>query len=407
MKKMVLELFTRFFIVIFALVLVLSTGEVFAQKRSPKQILFGATVCMTGHFAPEVRTFKRLMDTWTQMVNEKGGIYVKEYSKRIPIKFIVYDDKSDESTAKRFYERLATVDKVDLMFGPYASPLTFASSTAAENNKIPFLAICANSPKVYDRGFQWIACVIDAAGRYTYRYWEMLKSEGLAKSVSFVVEDTLHPLGVYKGGTPLAEKAGLKILSGDIAPAATRDFTSIITKIKSLDPDIVYVSSNIPLAITFMKQAKELDLNPREFQCIHHGGEFKEALGKDANYVLGQSYWTHGMKYGDPDRFVELIKRSKVDLDEYPWAPAYMMAFEIVEQAIERAGTLEKATVMEFLKKGRFMTIGGEAYFAPNGVGSINAYPSQIQNGKYFIVYPPETAPAKHIYPTPKWTERK
>jgi branched-chain amino acid transport system substrate-binding protein len=37
----------------------------------------------------------------------------------------VYDDKSDQATAVRFYERLVTVDKCDILIGPKSSPITF------------------------------------------------------------------------------------------------------------------------------------------------------------------------------------------------------------------------------------------------------------------------------------------
>ncbi len=59
---------------------------------------------------------------------------------------VVYDDQSDEATARRFYQRLITEDKVHLLLGPYSS-LTFAVSSVSENQRIPMLAVCANSLK--------------------------------------------------------------------------------------------------------------------------------------------------------------------------------------------------------------------------------------------------------------------
>ena len=232
-----------------AIVLVVLTAFFPASLRAadvPDAIVIGATVSQSGHFSSEVGPFKQLMEAWAASVNKKGGIKLAKYGKSLPVKFVIYDDKSDQATVKKYYERLATVDKVNLMLGPYSSPLTFAASTAGENHKIPFIAICANSPKIYDRGFKWLVGVIDLGPRYTWRYWDMIKSEGKAKSVSFVVEDTLHPIGVFKGSKKLAEDAGLKVLSSDIIPADARDFTPVLTKLKAQNPDIVYVSSNIP-----------------------------------------------------------------------------------------------------------------------------------------------------------------
>ncbi len=38
-------------------------------------------------------TFDRLCYSWAKMVNAKGGLYVKAYDKKLPVKFLIYDDK--------------------------------------------------------------------------------------------------------------------------------------------------------------------------------------------------------------------------------------------------------------------------------------------------------------------------
>jgi branched-chain amino acid transport system substrate-binding protein len=379
-------------------------GIVFASTNTatadpPKEIRIGATISMSGKFSTEIGPFKKLMEAYAAAVNHRGGIYVKTADARVPIKFIIYDDKSDGPTARKFYERLISVDKADILIGPYSSPLTFAASVAAEENRVPFIAVCANSPKIYSRGFKWIVCVIDAAPRYTHRYWDMIKAEGWAKTVAFVVEDTLHPQGVYHGAKKLAEDAGLKEVALKVLPPDTHDFTAAIVKIQEKSPDIVFVSANVPFSIAFMRQARELGLNPKEFHVIHHGGVFKKGVGAGAEDVVGQSYWTRGMDYGNPDLFTEVMARSGIDLDDFPWAPAYMMAFETVTQAIERAGSLNKERMMATLKHLKVMTIGGVVSFSENGVGTINTYPSQIIDGQYHIVWPPDVATARHRYP--------
>ena len=361
----------------------------------------GATVSETGHFATEIGPFRKLMQAWADDLNQQGGIQIGR--QRLPVELFIYDDRSNESNARRMYERLAVVNNVQLMFGPYSSPLTLASSTAAESHKIPFVAICANSPKIYDRGYKHIVCIIDKAPRYTYRYWEMIKAEGWAKSVSFVIEDTLHPQGVFKGARVLAADAGLKILGHHVAPRDARDFSAVLVDLKQADPDIVFISSNIPFAVQFMAQARELGLSPREYHAIHHSGIFLKSLGKTADRVTGQSYWTPGMTQGQHARFQTLLQTAGISLNDYPWAPAYMMAFEVVEAALAQiegdAAVADGAAIMAALKKSQTETIGGLVRFAADGAGTINTFPSQIQGRDYQIVWPPQQATGKHIYP--------
>jgi branched-chain amino acid transport system substrate-binding protein len=398
MKEYINSALFLLFITMSALEIVLVSANT-ANAAPPKEIRIGATISMSGKFSTEIGPFKKLMEAYAAAVNHRGGIYVKTADARIPIKFIVYDDKSDGPTARKFYERLISVDKADILVGPYSSPLTFAATVAAEENRVPFIAVCANSPKIYNRGFKWIVCVIDAAPLYTHRYWDMIRTEGWAKTVAFVVEDTLHPQGVYHGARKLAEDAGLKEVALKVLPPDTHDFTAAIVKIQEKSPDIVFVSANVPFSIAFMRQARELGLNPKEFHVIHHGGVFKKGVGAGAEGVVGQSYWTRGMDYGNPDLFSEVMARSGIDLDDFPWAPAYMMAFETVTQAIERAGSLNKEKLMSTLKHLNVMTIGGMVSFSENGVGTINTYPSQIIDGQYHIIWPPDVATARHRYP--------
>ena len=117
-----------------------------SDAEVPDAIRVGATVSVSGKFSTEIGPFQRLFQAWVDEVNRQGGIYLKKYGRKLPLKLITYDDRSDAATARRFYERLVTVDRVDLLFGPYSSPLTFAASTASEKHPVPFIAICANSP---------------------------------------------------------------------------------------------------------------------------------------------------------------------------------------------------------------------------------------------------------------------
>jgi len=371
------------------------TGYSWAQN----EIRIGLTISESGHFSTEIGPFRKLVEVWAQDVNQKGGLKIANNS--YSIKLFVYDDKSDEATARRMYERIALVHHAHLMVGPYSSPLTFAATTAAENHGIPFLAICANSPNIYSRGFQWITCVIDEAPRYTYRYWELLRSEAKAQSVSFIIEDTLHPQGVFRGAKKLAEEAGILVKSHYTVPPDMKDFSGSLVKLVRDNPDIVFVSSNVPFAIRFISQARELRLKPKEFHVIHHGGIFRRALGDGAEYITGQSYWAEGMKKGQHERFLKLLREAKISLEDYPWSPAYMMAFEVIETALTKAATLDSLELMKTLKSIAVDTIGGSVKFNANGVGSINTYPSQIQNSRYHIIWPREIATAKHIYPAP------
>jgi branched-chain amino acid transport system substrate-binding protein len=382
---------------------VLSATTVHTQPKMPDVILIGATIAQSGPMSAEVGPFKKMMDVWAEMVNDKGGLSVKGYDKKLPVKFIVYDDASKQENAVKFYERLVTVDRVHLLLGPYSSPLTFAASTIAENHGIPMVAAEANSTAIFTRGFKWLVGVIDDGPKWSTHYFDLLKAEGKVKSIGFVIQDTLHAKEVGSGAVPRARETGLEVVFEETAQANITDFTPTITKLKTANPDVIYVSAFPPFAIGFYKQALELGLNPREFHIIHHGAAFRNAVGEaNANYVTGENYWMPGISYGKPVVFEEVLKRTGIRVEDYPWAGIHMFAFEAIEAALEQAESLRPEALLTALKGLDIMTIGGRLRFDPNtGQGTLNPFPTQIQNGKYVTLWPQEIATGAHVYPRP------
>jgi branched-chain amino acid transport system substrate-binding protein len=382
---------------------VLSATTVHTQLKVPEAILIGATIAQSGPMSAEVGPFKKMMDTWAEMVNGKGGLSVKGYDKKLPVKFVVYDDASKQENAVKFYERLVTVDRVHLLLGPYSSPLTFAASTVAENHGIPMVAAEANSTAIFTRGFKWLVGVIDDGPKWSNHYFDLLKASGKVKSIGFVIQDTLHAKEVGSGAVPRAREIGLEVVFEETVQANVTDFTPTITKLRTANPDIVYVSAFPPFAIGFYKQALELGLDPREYHIIHHGAAFRNAVGEaSANYVTGENYWMPGISYGKPEVFEEILKRTGIRVEDYPWAGIHMFAFEAIQAALEQAQSLQPEALLSALKGLDIVTIGGRLRFDPKtGQGTLNPFPTQIQHGKYVTLWPQEIATGAHLYPRP------
>jgi branched-chain amino acid transport system substrate-binding protein len=376
-------------------------GILQAQPKAPEAILIGATIAQSGPMSAEVGPFRKMMDVWADMINERGGLSVTAYHKKIPLKFVVYDDASKQENAVKFYERLVTVDQVHLLLGPYSSPLTFAASTVAEKHGIPMVAAEANSTTIFTRGFKWLVGVIDDGPKWSNHYFELLQAEGKVKTIGFVIQDTLHAKEVGSGAVPRARDIGLEVVFEETVQANATDFTPSITKLKTANPDIIYVSAFPPFAIGFYKQALELGLNAREYHIIHHGAAFRNAVGEaNANYVTGENYWMPGISYGKPEVFDEVLKRTGIRLEDYPWASIHMFAFEAIQAAIEQAESLQPAALLSALKGLDIITLGGRLRFDPEtGQGTLNPFPTQIQHGKYVTLWPKEIATGSHLYP--------
>lgn len=379
--------------------------EAFAKDK----IIIGGTVAQSGRFASDVKPWPELMRAWADMVNEKGGLMVKSLNKKLPVEFVLYDDKSDPSTVVKFYQRLITVDKVDILIGPYSSPLTFPATTIANKFSIPMVCAEATASAIYKRGFKWIVGVDQPAPLWSLNYFHMIKNRTDAKSVALLGEDINLFTEIMEGAKEQSGKAGLKLVFNEKASKDTKDFTPIIVKMKEANPDIVFVGGFIPFNIAFLKQAKELDFNPKEFHFTHHGISFVDALGENANYITGESYWHKGMKLGNYKEFEVLLKKANVNILEYPWAVPRFLAMEVIRRGIESSPSLEHDELMKTIKSLKFEGVTGMMEFDKNGQGKNRPVVDQIMDLKYNFAWPAKEGypPSQYKYPRPKWSEIK
>ena len=113
-------------------------GVLFSSSAFAKgdEILIGAAVSMTGPLAPDGLeqkwAYEQAVDDW----NKKGGIYIKEAGKKLPIRIVFADDESDTARVAAAMEKLIKIDKVDLMLSTHSASLMVAAVNAAEKYKM-------------------------------------------------------------------------------------------------------------------------------------------------------------------------------------------------------------------------------------------------------------------------------
>jgi len=379
-----------------------------AEAQRPDRIKIGATLAITGRFSvewgPAVLDF---MKGWEKLVNDGGGVFVREYNARLPVQLVIYDDESNPDKSVELYEKLAAVDKVHLFLGPGSSPITLRASTVAERLKIPMLAVEANSPVIYTRNFQWLVGVDRPAQGWSDPYFEMIKRLNDEKkinyrTVAFLIEDSPHTKDVGEGSLEAAKRAGLQIVAQETVPFRTSEFSAVITKFKQANPDIVFTSGWAVTAVPFVKQANELGLKPKELHIIHMLPEFIRDVG--AQLAEGVTGETHLARKHLDQRYLTILKQLNVT-DPYAFKslilPIRYLALETIVKAIEKAGTLDREKFMEALKTLSYEVPHGPVKFnfnvklgnrVVNGTGEKYLYSAQIQNGQIQIIAPAKAA---------------
>ncbi len=116
--------------------LLLLTSALTFGANAPTEIKIGTLYASSGPFAAISMPVHYGLKLWVDQKNAEGGVMVKPYNKKIPIKLIAYDDQSSTATAATLYNQLITRDKVDLLISDSGSVLTSVAVPIARDHKM-------------------------------------------------------------------------------------------------------------------------------------------------------------------------------------------------------------------------------------------------------------------------------
>lgn len=369
-------------------------------------ITFGTTISSTGRYSTLADKWRDMTVEFAKMINEKGGIEVKSCGKKLPLQFVIYDDQSVPATAVSLYERMATVDKVDFFVGPDWSAMGFPVPPVAEKHKIPMVMANVAAPPIFQRGLKYAwGTPMPTVPNWSTRYFDMLSKQTPApKTIFFITQDNPVTKAITGYWTKQAEKSGLKVLGEETFSVELKDFTSLVLKLRLRHPDVIYISSfDIP-SVPLIQQMRRLKIKAKD---VHHAilsGALYKQVRDDMDGMTGEIPWYPGVKGPYSDFAEELVKRTGIDMFDYPWTMSRMSSYLIMVQAVERAGAVDREKVKAALFKGTFDAPTGKISFDENGYAFKNgAFTLQIQKGKPVVVWPPDIATGKYQYPSPSW----
>ena len=396
----------RFIAVAGTACLALFSTQSFATIGScDKPIVFGTTISETGPFSTLTVHWRKMTEVFAEEINKTGGINVAACKKKVPLKFVIYDDQSVPSMAVSLYEKMASVDKVDFFVGPDWSAVAGPVPPIAEKHRIPIVAGNVATPAFFHRGLKYFwATPAPTVPRWSERYFDMLsKMKPKPQSIFFVTQDNPVTKAITGFWSKKAEAQGLKLVGEETFPSDLKDFTSIIAKMRAAKPDVIYISSFDGPSVPLIQQMRQLKVHAMD---VHHAllnGSVQRQVGKDVEGMTGELPWYPGIK-GPYSDFVEtVLKRSGIDMFEEIFTLGRLNSYLVMVQAIEKAGAIDREKVKAALFKGTFKSPAGDIVFDEFGAPKTGGFTLQIQNGKPRIVWPPDAATAKVIWPSPSW----
>jgi branched-chain amino acid transport system substrate-binding protein len=389
-KKFLTWLGLFFFLI--AVCLIPFSGVSAAAK---KEILVGAVNSLTGVNVMTGNQQKWAYEQAVMDINNQGGVNVKDLGKKLPIRLIFADDKSVPAGGAEAAEKLIKLEKVDFLLSSNITPINIAAGTVAEKYKVLFLINCSWLDQIGDQKFKWASdffvSTVSAAISPS-QVWNAQKPKAeWPKAIWLMMEDNPDGQGFADAFRKNAKELNYNLAVDEAYTPGTKDYTPSILKAKAAKCDALFWLGFPPDSITLIRQIKEQGLN---LKYIHGWKgfwptEFYTALGKDADYIIHDGFWSESLPYGISaelgKRFIATFGMDSVNIGLFyadPW---------VLKQAIEQAGTLKGQKVRDVMFSGKFVAKGttmGDLKFNDKGLCLTPMLALQWMGGKRLPVYP-------------------
>jgi branched-chain amino acid transport system substrate-binding protein len=343
-----------------------------ADAADPIKIGFG--IAQTGGLAVNGKAALLAINIWKDDVNAKGGLMGR------PVQLVVYDDQTNAGSVPGIYQKLISVDKVDLVIGGYGTNmLAPAMPVIIQNNKvfIGLLGLAVNSEFNYDRYFAMIPSGPNPKTAFTEGFFEVAAAQNpKPQTVAIAYADAEFSNNAAEGARENAKKHGMKIIYDKSYPPTTTDYTPIARAIQATNADLVVVGSYPPDTVGMIRAANEVGLKPKLFGGAMVGTQstsIKTQLGPLLNGIVNYEFWLPAEKLKFPGVMEFLGKYQAkapgegVDTLGYYIAPYAYAQVQVLGQAVEATKSVDDKKIADYMRSNTFKTVLGDLRFGKGG----------------------------------------
>jgi branched-chain amino acid transport system substrate-binding protein len=381
----------------------------FTQAAPPAKdkIRVGWVTSLSGVNASSVPvTSGNVYTMWVEEVNARGGLYIKEYGKKLPLEVTKYDDKSDVGTMTKLLEKTIVEDKVDLIFSPWDTAFLFASAPIANKHKMVLLGGSGGAKKLRKivHKLPYFFAVLNFSETHMPAMAEVMKEVGVKKVAIIYIQD-LHGIEYNEDALQELKKKGIQVAFSKSFPLDVKDLSPLVKEAKAANIDALLAFVYPPQAFLLTGQSMELGFDPKAMYmtvgpCL---SQYRDTFGaKGIDGVMGAGAWSVKTSPGAKKFHDDYVKRWGFEPEGWG-SLIYYSSLQFFGQAIEEAGTLNNTKIKDVMAKKTYDTAMGPMSFK----GQYNTnHPGEIgqwQNGEWQVIDPGPKRTAKPIYPKPAW----
>jgi branched-chain amino acid transport system substrate-binding protein len=354
-------------------------------SSAQEEIKIGLMCPLTGEWAQEGQDMQRLVEMQVQDLNANGGI------KGVPVRLVTADDGGSPRSANLAAQRLVE-SQVVAVVGTYGSAVTEASQGTYDEAKVVQVATGSTAVRLTEKHFDGFFRTCprdDHQGKVMAGAVERLGF----KRIALVHDNSSYAKGLAMEAEPLLKAAGIEIIYYDALTPGERDYTTLITKIKTLNPQAIVFTGYYPEAGMILRQMREMG-----WQVPVLGGDATNnlAIVEIAGQEAAQGYYfisPPGPQDLTSEEAKAFMARYQTKYNELPasiWAVLAGDAFKVLIKAIEEVGPDYEA-ISDYLHNGLtgFSGFSGQIAFDSKGdrVGELYRL-YQVDDQGNFVLQP-------------------
>jgi branched-chain amino acid transport system permease protein len=371
------------------------------KAASGDTILIGIVTSLTGSEARFGAAQRQGYEIALEEINSAGVLGKK-------FELIYQDDTSKDEPAMTAVDQFTENPDIVAISGTYRSSATFPASAVANRYQVPMLVPSAITDQITEQGYEWIFRVCAPASRYGREMTAFLADAAGVKTLAVVYENTQFGTSVSSAARRQAPGAGIEIVSFEAYDPGGTDFTPMLTRVKSENPEAILFVSYLADATLLMRQAKEIDLNPKVFAAGGAGfslPDFLKGAGETSEYTISVTQWTPDAKWTGSREWAERF-RARYNAEASYHAVQSYIALKVLADAIARAGSTDRRAVRDAISATRMDSMYGPVSFDESGQNDHPVAITQVLGGKFVTVWPESAAITRPVLPTPPWSQR-
>src|SRR5215472_423605 len=342
--------------------------------RAADPIRIGTSLALTGGVAPIGKQVLAALQIWRDDVNAKGGLLGR------PVELVYYDDQSNPNNVRGIYTKLISVDKVDLLIGPYATNMIAPAMPVimqAGKMTIGMLGVNVNRQFNYSRYFSMVPGGDEGTLAFSRGWFEIAAAQTpKPKTVALIAADAEFGKTACDGARENAKAGGFEIVYDKSYPPGTTDMVPIVRAIQAANPDLVFACAYPPDTVGIVRAANEIGLNTKMFGGAMIGllaTPIKVQLGPLMNGLVIMESFIPAPTLDFPGLKAMLEKYQAkapslgIDPLGHGFTPFAYAAGQVIAQAVEATKRLDHDKLADYVHAHKFSTVAGEIAFGKDG----------------------------------------